>query len=67
VKAGAFEFRSDEIQKNVDTCTRLRADVFVMAACDRINEESQTEAKELCDGAGIGLLVLNGSDLRSGL
>jgi hypothetical protein len=38
-----------------------------MAACDRINEESQTEAKERCDGAGIGLLVLNGSDLRPGL
>jgi hypothetical protein len=66
VKTSGSEFTDSELTKDVDVCKRLGADSFVMAATDSLADDTRARAKELCDTAGLELIVLNGSDLLPG-
>jgi hypothetical protein len=63
VKSSGSEFTTDQITKDIDICTRLGADLYVMSALDTITAEAQTTATDLCKEAGVDLLVLTGADL----
>ncbi|MFE9221687.1 hypothetical protein ACFYN3_35885 [Streptomyces lavendulae] len=68
VKVKAAEFsKHDQIARDVELSRRLGADVHLMAATDVIDDSLQDEARERCERAGLGLLVLHEPQLRPGL
>lgn len=53
VKTSANQFTREQIQKDVDTCTRIGANSYIMAAMDSIPSDLRSIAEELCTGTGI--------------
>jgi hypothetical protein len=66
VKTSAAEFTRDQIGRDVDVSSRLKADIHVMAATDYIPDDAADTAKELCAAAGLGLIVLGKAELLPG-
>lgn len=66
VKVSGTEFNDGKIADRVELCTRLGADIFIMAATDNIPDKSQETARGLCDNSHLDLIVLTGSDLFPG-
>ena len=63
VKTSGSEFNHAEIVKDIERCTRLHADLYVMSATDTISDETQSTAQRLCQDASLELLVLSSADL----
>jgi hypothetical protein len=63
VKTSGSEFTEDQITGDIERCTRLHADRYIMAATDTITDEAQSTAQRLCTDANLDLLVLTSADL----
>jgi phage-related tail fiber protein len=58
VKASGSGFTDDQIAHDIEACTKLRADLYVMAAMDTIAEQAHATASSLCQDATLDLIVL---------
>jgi hypothetical protein len=63
VKTSASEFKPEQVKRDVNLTSRLGADVHVLAAPDDISEEVTKRAEDECEAHGVGLIVLQRSDL----
>ena len=66
VKTSASEFTDEQIIHDVELSSKLGADLHIMAAMDSITEEQRQRAEQECEAHGIGLIVLQQSDLLPG-
>lgn len=66
VKTSASEFTHEQIVHDVDSSSRLEADLHIMAATDAISEETQEDARRECETRGLSLIVLQRGDLLPG-
>ncbi|MGA5704561.1 hypothetical protein [Peterkaempfera bronchialis] len=64
VKTSASEFTEAQLQRDVAVSQRLGADVRLLAAVSPVPQAIRERARELCDAAGLELLVLDQADLR---
>jgi hypothetical protein len=63
VKASGSGFTDGQIAHDIEACTRLRAEIYVMSTMDTIAEQAQATASSLCQDAGLDLVVLTAADL----
>lgn len=66
VKTSAREFTPNQIARDVDLSTRLKADTHVLAATDDLPDQTADEARQLCAAAGLGLIVIGKAELLPG-
>lgn len=64
VKMSGDWFNDDQVDKDIDTATRLGTQVHVMAATTPIPDHAKDLARNKCTENGIQLLVLERDDLR---
>ncbi|MEV6548764.1 hypothetical protein AB0M57_08630 [Streptomyces sp. NPDC051597] len=64
VKTSSSEFTEEQMRRDVELSSRLRADVHILAAVDTVSRETRAFAQNLCDAAGLELRVLDGEQLR---
>lgn len=48
VKTSAYEFTAQQLEKDIRVARKLDADVYLIAAPDRISEETRSLAGNLC-------------------
>ena len=66
VKTSAAEFTADQITRDVDLSTRLKADIHVLAATDNITDETTEKARQLCEASRLDLIVVGKAELLPG-
>ncbi|BCL30931.1 hypothetical protein GCM10017557_57900 [Streptomyces aurantiacus] len=64
VKTSSSEFTEEQMRRDVELSSSLRADVHILAAVDKVPIETRVLAQTLCDSAGLELRVLDGEQLR---
>jgi hypothetical protein len=64
VKTTASQFTVEQMTRDVALSGRLRADTHLLAAVDDIPDETSATARDLCERAGLDLLILGRDDLR---
>ncbi|WP_226487256.1 hypothetical protein [Streptomyces parvulus] len=64
VKTSSSEFTEEQMSRDVELSSRLRADVHILAAVDKVSERTREIAQGLCDSAGLELRVLDMEQLR---
>ncbi|UKD58587.1 hypothetical protein L3Q65_18290 [Amycolatopsis sp. FU40] len=64
VKTRAADFTPAQLTRDVNLTKRLDADIHLLAAIDTVPADTAAEAQQLCDEAGLELLVLDKTQLR---
>jgi hypothetical protein len=63
VKASGTDFTEVQITRDIETCARLGADIYVMAAMDTVPDQARATASSLCEDNGLDLIVLTDINL----
>ncbi|MGW2796006.1 hypothetical protein [Streptomyces sp. NPDC001269] len=66
VKTSSSEFTTEQLQRDVQLSKRLGADIHLLAAIDTVDPTTVTEARALCEEAGLELEVWDKTRLRRG-
>jgi len=66
IKTSAGAFTAEQLTRDVALSTRLQADIHLLATPDTVPDAVRSAAQQLCDDAGLQLLVYDRTMLRPG-